>query len=452
MNVHQQNPRQAYSGYHLRDVPAEDAELTHVGPGTPCGEYMRRFWQPVCLSQELTDLPHAVRILGEDLVAFRDKSGDVGVLHRHCSHRGTSLEYGIVAEHGIRCCYHGWLFDIDGTILETPGETPGSRLRESFRHGAYPAREYEGLVFAYMGPPDEETEFPMFDTYFLTDNKLVPYSCHYSCSWLQVHENFVDPIHAVFLHTRLTGTQFTDAWHDLPATEFVEKDAGLYYITTRQVGDRVWVRTNHIMLPNFGQVAALWEAVEKEKFFNRASVTRWSVPIDDTNSWIFGYRHFNDVVDTAGIGKEEECGVDSVDFLGQTGNRPYEERQREPGDWDALVGQRPIAIHAKEHLGTTDRGVAMWRRILREGIRGEGRFAGKPATWGYAGDPIHTYTHDTCLDIPANGMKGAEQMAYLAGIGREVLDCIFSGDAYEGAERKGHVEKRLRDLRDRYRG
>ena len=163
-------PRQAYSGYHLRDVPAEDAELTHVGPGTPCGEYMRRFWQPVCLSQELTDLPHAVRILGEDLVAFRDKSGDVGVLHRHCSHRGTSLEYGIVAEHGIRCCYHGWLFDIDGTILETPGETPGSRLRESFRHGAYPARKYEGLVFAYMGPPDEETEFPMFDTYFLTDN------------------------------------------------------------------------------------------------------------------------------------------------------------------------------------------------------------------------------------------------------------------------------------------
>ena len=126
--------------------------------------------------------------------------------------------------------------------------------------------------------------------------------------------------------------------------------------------------------------------------------------------------------------------------------------QREPGDWDALVGQRPIAIHAKEYLGTTDRGVAMWRRILREGIRGEGRFAGKPATWGYAGDPIHTYTHDTCLDIPANGMKGAEQMAYLAGIGREVLDCIFSGDAYEDAERKGHVEKRLRDLRDRYRG
>ena len=206
------------------------------------------------------------------------------------------------------------------------------------------------------------------------------------------------------------------------------------------------------MLPNFGQVAALWEAVEQEKFFNRASVTRWSVPIDDTNSWIFGYRHFNDVVDTAGIGKEEECGIDTVDFLGQTGNRSYEERQREPGDWDVLVGQRPIAIHDLEHLGTTDRGVAMWRRLLREGIRGDGKFTSKPVTWGYAGDPVHTYTHDTALEIPANGMTGDEQMEYLRQIGREVLDSIFSGDAYAGAERKTHIEQQLQELRDRYRG
>ena len=94
----------------------------------------------------------------------------------------------------------------------------------------------------------------------------------------------------------------------------------------------------------------------------------------------------------------------------------------------------------------------MWRRLLREGIRGEGRFSGKPATWGYAGDPVHTYTHDTALEIPANGMTGDEQMEYLAQIGREVLDCIFSGDAYEEPERKAHIGKQLLDLRDRYRG
>ena len=114
-----------FNGYHTRDVPPPDPLITETGPGTPMGEYFRRFWIPVCLSEELTDLPKAVRILSEDLVAFRDKSGRVGVLHRHCSHRGTSLEYGIVSERGIRCCYHGWLFDVDGAVLENPGRAAG---------------------------------------------------------------------------------------------------------------------------------------------------------------------------------------------------------------------------------------------------------------------------------------------------------------------------------------
>ena len=111
-----------YAGYHKAGIPVEDVELTHTDPGTPMGELLRKFWQPVCLAEELTELPKAIRIMGEDLVAFRDRSGRVGVLHRHCSHGGTSLEYGIVLERGIRCCYHGWLFDVDGAILEIPGE------------------------------------------------------------------------------------------------------------------------------------------------------------------------------------------------------------------------------------------------------------------------------------------------------------------------------------------
>jgi len=130
-----------YSGYHHRQVPQEDAELTHVGPDTPCGEYMRRFWQPVCYSDELKDLPLRVRILGEDLVAFRDGSGAVGLLELHCPHRGTSLEFGLVGAKGIRCCYHGWLFDADGTILETPGEPANSTLKDRLFHGAYPVHE-----------------------------------------------------------------------------------------------------------------------------------------------------------------------------------------------------------------------------------------------------------------------------------------------------------------------
>src|SRR3954470_9597666 len=108
-----------YSGYRHKKGLKEDAELTHVGPGTPCGEYLRRFWQPVAFVSELGELPKRIKILCEDLVIFKDRSGQIGLLDARCCPRGTSLEYGLVSERGIRCCYHGWLFDVDGTILET---------------------------------------------------------------------------------------------------------------------------------------------------------------------------------------------------------------------------------------------------------------------------------------------------------------------------------------------
>ena len=156
---------ETYSGYSHRDVPTEDVDLTHVGPGTPAGEYLRRFWQPVAHSDELNDLPVRIRILGEDLVAFRDDAGRAGLMELHCCHRGTSLEYGKIEDGGIRCCYHGWLFDISGKILETPGEPETSTLKDRLYHGAYPVHEFNGLVFAYMGPPDKIYPFPMYDAY-----------------------------------------------------------------------------------------------------------------------------------------------------------------------------------------------------------------------------------------------------------------------------------------------
>src|SRR4029453_15359050 len=119
-----------YGGYLLREVPPEDTELTRVGPGTPGGEYLRRFWQPVAFARELGDVPRRLRIMGEDLVIFRDRGGRVGLLHLHCLHRGTSLEYGVIGERGPPCCYHGWLFDVDGSVLETPGEP----ARSTYRH------------------------------------------------------------------------------------------------------------------------------------------------------------------------------------------------------------------------------------------------------------------------------------------------------------------------------
>ena len=149
-----------YGGYYHSQVVQEDDELTHVGPGTPAGEYLRRFWQPVCYADELGDVPVGLKILGEELVAFRDFSGRVGLVEAHCPHRGTSLEFGLVSERGIRCCYHGWLFDVDGTILETPGEPAGSTFKERLCHGAYPVHEFCGTIFAYMGAPDRPRSSP----------------------------------------------------------------------------------------------------------------------------------------------------------------------------------------------------------------------------------------------------------------------------------------------------
>src|SRR5437899_1987333 len=123
-----------YSAYYRQQTPQEDLELTHVGPGTPCGEYMRRFWQPVGLSAELKDLPRRIRIFGEDLVLFRTGQEQIGLLRLQCSHRGTSLEFGTVERQGIRCCYHGWLYGVDGTVLETPGEPTDDTYRDRFCH------------------------------------------------------------------------------------------------------------------------------------------------------------------------------------------------------------------------------------------------------------------------------------------------------------------------------
>ncbi|WLB92390.1 Rieske 2Fe-2S domain-containing protein [Bradyrhizobium japonicum USDA 135] len=108
----------AYGGYLKQEIPGENVELTHVEKGSPAGELLRRYWQPIALTSELTDVPLGFRMFGEDLVVFRTTQGEYGILDRHCSHRGTSLEFGLPTENGLRCCYHGWLFGVNGQVLE----------------------------------------------------------------------------------------------------------------------------------------------------------------------------------------------------------------------------------------------------------------------------------------------------------------------------------------------
>ena len=436
----------AYNGYHRSEMATEDVELTHTDPGTPCGEYLRRFWQPVCMSEQLTDLPLALRIMGEDLVAFRDLSGNVGLLHRQCSHRRTSLEYGVIAEHGIRCCYHGWLFDVDGRILETPGEPDDSPIKHSLHHGAYPALEYKRLVFAYMGPPEEKPEFPVYDTMEIPGSELVPYAIDMPCNWLQVNENPQDPFHSVFLHTRSTGAQFSPSWGATGLLDWQRtRDGARVYLTnTRRWGDFIWVRAAETIAPNFAQPTNIYEDASSEKWFTRAGISKWVTPVDDTNCKLIAWRHFNDQV-----GNEpdyERIGLNKVDFIGQTGvERSQADSRREPGDFEAQVGQGPITIHKLERLGQTDTGVAMLRAMLRRGIRRVKK--GEPLRTPdlNADGRVPTISGDVVFAIPEPATDELKQRQTVGRVvGQIIVDTLTLG--YE--ERQAEVARRLKNLRD----
>jgi nitrite reductase/ring-hydroxylating ferredoxin subunit len=435
-----------FSGYVRPLTAAEDSELTHVGRGTACGEYMRRFWQPVALTGQLGDTPLPVRVLGEDLVVFRDGGGRIGLLHRHCCHRRTSLEYGVIAERGLRCCYHGWLFDIDGRILETPGEPAGSRIAEHRSQGAYPTREYRGIVFAYLGPAAEQPEFPIFDSFEIAESELVPYLIDYPCNWLQVAENPMDPFHSVFLHTRATRAHFNPAWGALPIVEWqaMPDGAGVWLTNTRVWGDYLWVRIAESILPNFAQPPDIYQDPDREKIFPRVGISKWVLPVDDTHCQIIGWRHFHPELDLAGRGDRAKIGLNSVDFLGQTGSeRSLEEARRLPGDYEAQVGQGPIAIHALETLGKTDTGVAMLRRLLRRNIRALAAGKPIPALPRRADGLIPSMAGDVIFAAPRAAGDPALQQAWGRRIGAAVAESLLLA-----AERRAYIGNAVQSLGD----
>ena len=435
--------RQAYGGYHQPARPAEDAILTHVGSGTPGGEYMRRFWHPIAMTEEVTDLPLPVRILGEDLVLFRDRSGRYGLLHRHCAHRGTSLEYGIPQERGIRCCYHGWYYDIDGTCLETPGEPPTSTLKDRVFQGAYPVREYGGLVFAYMGPPEEVADFPLYDTLVYPEgNELVAFSLDYPCNWLQTHENTVDVMHHVFLHAASSGVQFTPAFGTLPVFEEFETPIGLLSASTRRLGHTLWARMADMIMPNLAQFGGAFVDGSKAQYA-RAGFTRWVVPVDDTHSLYIGYRHFNPTIDSKNEGQRDRIGRNKIDVEGgQTPNRPMEERRREPGDYEALTGQGEIAVHAAEHLASSDKGVIMLRRLLREGIKAVQNGESFKAPRLNGGDTVTTYIQHVIHPV---AKQEEDENTLLLEFGRVMADISMAAGDKPAKDRQGYVTERIQE-------
>jgi phenylpropionate dioxygenase-like ring-hydroxylating dioxygenase large terminal subunit len=407
-----------FNAYHSTRGLEPDDEITRVGHGTPCGEYLRRFWQPVAYTFDVADLPLKRRILGEDLVLFKTGSGDFGLVEQRCSHRGASLEYGVISECGIRCAYHGFHYAPDGTILETGAGAPlanGGKIA----HGAYPLHIFCDLIFAYMGPPELIPPFPRFDLFESPHLTVVPGPgrCgEKDCNWLQEHENGMDPVHVAYLHAMMTGTQrgFSEQAGIIPIIEWAQNETGMNYITCRRIdgSDLVWIRINDRMMPNIGIVSANDE-VRPENTSRRPYIMTWIVPIDDYNNRRF-YLLFSD-------DRDPLRPIQFTEGFGQTGDRPYEERQRQPGDYEMMVSQGPITIYGYENLTSTDYGVIGMRQMIREGVRAvrEGR---DPV--GIVRDPdtvIRTRGQSTVIRVP-RAATPAEDVALLKRVGREIAD------------------------------
>jgi phenylpropionate dioxygenase-like ring-hydroxylating dioxygenase large terminal subunit len=402
-----------YGGYCTSEVPEPDGDLVRVGPGTPGGEYFRRFWLPVAFSEDLKDLPIRVRILGEDLVVFRDYSGRVGVLHLFCSHRGTSLEFGLVRQRGLQCCYHGWLYDIDGTILETPGEPPESTFKDRLCHGAYPAQEYTGIVFAYLGPPEKMPPLPKYDFLDLPEFPQVQRVQNFlPCNWLQIKENAMDPWHLYFLHTTMTGPQFTPDLEKVPEHTFLETPLGISYLDSRRMdGDQIWVRMADFIVPTIHQFPGGRSVREQGRDFERVRQTVWAVPVDDTHTMNMRITRFR---------ADEPMPNDRKESFGQTAARPYEERQRQPGDYEARVSiYDGLARHSREHLGSTDRGVIMLRKFVRRGIEAVQRGDDPPGLIREPLERVPTYGHQRLVRRPP-AEDAAEDRTVVREVGRQV--------------------------------
>ncbi len=336
--------------------------LTEVGPGTPMGELMRRYWQPIFASRDLKDLPKKVKILGEELILFRDRQGRAGLVYPRCMHRGTSLFYGKVEERGIRCCYHGWLFDVEGNCLEQPCEPNGSWYPERCRQPWYPVEERYGLVFAYLGPPEKKPVLPRYDNLedmgsdqalwsmvggfgSTGDNSLdvVPYS------WLHMNDNVMDPFHVHVLHSTLTGPQFAPEFAIMPKVDFFETEEGVCYTAVRELEDgRLVDRISSWLMPNIMSVPDIGL---KPGFSSGIS---WVVPVDDS--------HY---VQAFVMKMPKDAPSFGISLGGKRwGEMTEEEHQRVPGDYEAQAGQGPISLHSEEHLATSDRGVIMQRKML----------------------------------------------------------------------------------------
>ena len=361
------------------------ADIPHVGPGTPAGEWFRRYWLVVGIARDLYDIPQAVKVLGEELVLFRDRAGQLGLLGEHCPHRGTSLEYGDIEDGGLRCAYHGWLFDVHGQCLEMPAEAKDSKFCQKVKHLSYPVREFGGLIFAYMGadkdnPPPLPNYAPLIDR---GGQRQIEPVRHCDYNWFNFFENSADPAHVCILHRNAGYGQ--QSWGDhffsyseMPHFDFVETDYGMKVVMTKpgQTANTEFIDEMSLALPSIIQVGdtefvhANMDAVALMNEGSQCEHMLFLTPNDDDHFMIFTADNYTGPVENfferlkklraRETPAQEVKPYDKRKYMPYKGNIRQEDLVTQ--GTQGLLGERD------EQLGVSDRGVIKFRRIIRDAI------------------------------------------------------------------------------------
>jgi phthalate 4,5-dioxygenase len=369
----------------------ENELLTQTGPGTPCGELQRRYWQPAALVEELPPgaAPLPIRLLGEDLVLFRDEEGKPGLLGIHCSHRGADLSYGRIEDGGLRCIYHGWLYDRNGRCLEQPGEPAGSTFHERIRQTAYPCIERAGIIFTYMGP-GEPPLLPNYPPFTMTDDHVVSGKIYSQCNYLQGNEGNIDLLHTSFLHyirrdlsslppeqrqqvlERYDQPETLSGRGPSPGIETVEGQLiayGVRICKIRKADDDIYVRLATFLLPSLTVIPG--------------GTINWHVPIDDTHHWKYTVRYDPNNPVPPGEGRTEWAPPPTYHPEPTCANRYLQDRSTmftksysgipqtyfAAQDLCATESAGAIQDRTQEHLAITDAPIAASRTFLRFAIK-----------------------------------------------------------------------------------
>jgi 5,5'-dehydrodivanillate O-demethylase len=346
-----------------REARGERVEqLTQVSAGTPMGEYLRRFWYPVATTSELDAWPvKKVRLLGEDLALFRTENGTLGLVADRCPHRGAGLSCGMTDGSTLRCAYHGWAFDPSGQCVDTPAEPESSTLKQRIRIAGYAVQELGGMLWAYLGPSPAPL-LPRYEFVARDDLQKTIGFTHLPCNWLRVAENNLDPMHVEHLHMRYMN--WVRARRGEPPI-LVRKHAKIdfevfeYGILKKRLweGDsedsEEWRVGHPLLFPGNALIAMTARHVEHQ----------FRVPMDENNTAIYWYQ-----------AKELELGEAPVVPIPMVGNPWHTEdgqfhRNSIQGqDMMMFITQGPIGYQRLENLGQSDRGVALYRRVLHQEV------------------------------------------------------------------------------------